>query len=107
MPLDQRVPSVDGLALQRNGALIMITNSVAGVGTEAARLVRSRDGWRHASMVETLPWPDRAPTTIASTPSGAYVSSSRLDRLLAGDASIERFTLRRVPPAAGRRRAQD
>jgi len=56
----------------------------------------STDGWRSASRLRQVePWPDPAPTTVATTPYGEYVVSGRLDVLLSGGTS-ESFTLRRM-----------
>lgn len=81
----------DGLLLEHPGALRLIDN------TSANRLVRlvSTDGWRTATVRESQPWPDPAPTTMARGRCGTYVLSGRLDLLLRGMPSDE-FRLRRL-----------
>jgi hypothetical protein len=94
--LDRPLVGGDGLALRRDGSLLVVTNTLGVAGTEAVRVLRPRDNWLRAETARTVgPWPDRAPTTIALAPSGAYVLSGRLDLLLGGDTTSNRFTLRR------------
>lgn len=94
--LDRSLPGADGLALRPDGQLIVVTNNLGGHSADAARILRQSHNWRRARHVSVTAWPDPVPTTVALTPSGAYVVSSRLDRLLAGDLSVEKFTLRRI-----------
>jgi sugar lactone lactonase YvrE len=95
--LDQPILGGDGLALRRDGSLIVVTNRLGSDGLSAVRVLRPGFGWRSATTTKLVnPWPDAAPTTVAVTPSGAYVLSGQLDKLLAGDQTQTTFTLRRL-----------
>lgn len=86
----------DGLALRPNGSLIVVTNALANLPGSSAAVheLRLLAGGRIAVPLRAQAWPDPAPTTVAVTPSGAYVVDGRLDVFLAGG-SAEDFVLRR------------
>lgn len=84
----------DGIALRRDGTLVVVTNALAPVpGASAAvhELVLRRDS---ALAYRVTPWADPAPTTVAATPHGDYVLDGHLDVLLGGGTSTD-FVLRR------------
>ncbi|MFD3406134.1 hypothetical protein ACFWUU_35950 [Kribbella sp. NPDC058693] len=85
----------DGLALQRDGRLIAITNKLGAAGVERATVLSSRDNYRTAQVRSVEPWPVSGPTTAAITPYGTYVLSGRIDVLIAGGWS-DQFTIRRM-----------
>lgn len=92
-----RLPSragTDGLLLHRDGSLAAVTNTLAARSTDAVTTFRSSDGWRSARLVRIEPWASKVPTTIASSPSGDYAVSGRLDVLLNGGTADD-FVLRR------------
>jgi hypothetical protein len=64
---------------------------------DAVSVLRSRDGWRSAGIRHrSEPWPVPGPTTVALTPSGAYVMSGQVGTLLTGSGVATDFTLRRL-----------
>ncbi|RSM90442.1 gluconolaconase [Kibdelosporangium aridum] len=83
------IGALDGLLLTGATTLDGIDN------TRANRVLRlsSTDGWRTATVRESLPWPDPAPTTMARGRCGTYVLTGRLDQLLSGTRTDE-FRLR-------------
>lgn len=88
----------DGIALGPDGALIVVTNSLAtSKGTDAVTVLRSADErWSAAEVVRQVrPWPVPAPTAAAVTPCGSYVLSGRAD-LLGKGITANDFILRRL-----------
>ncbi len=85
----------DGLALARDGRLIVITNKLGAPGIERATVLSSRDNYRGAEVRSVEAWPVAGPTTAAITPYGTYVLSGRIDVLIAGGQSDE-FTIRKM-----------
>jgi sugar lactone lactonase YvrE len=87
----------DGLALRPDGTLVVATNALAGIAGSRAAVheLALVAGGRVAVPLRSRAWPDPAPTTIAVTPSGAYVLDGRIDRMLAGTPATD-FVLRRV-----------
>ncbi len=87
----------DGMALRPDGTLIVVTNALAGLAGSRAAVheLALRAGGRVAVPLRDRAWPDPAPTTVAVTPSGAYVLDGRLDRFLAGGHAAD-FVLRRI-----------
>jgi len=85
----------DGLAFTADRRLIVVTNDLAGAGSNVVSVLRSTDGYRSARAVDVKPWPFAGPTTVALTPGGAYVLSGRLDVLIGGGQSNE-FELNRL-----------
>lgn len=92
----------DGMAFSSTGDLIVVTNSIGAAvgvpgGIDAVTVLCSRDGWRSASIRRRVdPWPVSGPTTVAVTPSGAYVMSGQVGVLLTGSGVATDFTLRRL-----------
>lgn len=86
--VDQPIGALDGLLLQK-GALIGIDNTAAN----RILTLRSTDNWTTAKVEASVPWPDRAPTTMAQSRCGVYVLSGRLDQLNPG---TDEFWLRRL-----------
>lgn len=95
--LDQPLVGGDGMALRRDGALVVVINSLTGSGANAISVLRGTRGWSAARTVSQQPWPDPDPTTVAITPSGGYVVSGHLRELATGNPT-DTFTLRRVQP---------
>lgn len=95
--LDQPVVGADGIALQTDGDLVLVTNTIASTGFDGVFLLRSTDGWTSASIVASTRWPDLNPTTVAITPQGDYVLSSKLSVLFGsqGKQTADGFFLRR------------
>src|SRR5256886_14450127 len=94
--LDRPLVGGDGMALRRDGALAVSTNSIGSTGENAEQVLRSSDGWATARQVwRSAPWPDPTPTTLAVTPSGTYALSGRLDVLISGG-TADTFTIRRL-----------
>jgi sugar lactone lactonase YvrE len=85
----------DGLALRPDGTLIVVTNALAGLPGSRAAVHELVLRGRFAVPLRTRAWPDPAPTTVAVTPSGAYVLDGRLDRFLTGAPAAD-FVLRRA-----------
>ncbi|MCM1970555.1 MULTISPECIES: hypothetical protein [unclassified Streptomyces] len=88
----------DGLAVLRNGDLVVVTNTMAtAAGREAVTVLRSGDCWNSAAVVKTVaPWPVAEPTTVADTPYGSYVLSGGVGTLFGGGAASDTFTLRKL-----------
>jgi sugar lactone lactonase YvrE len=93
--LDRPLIAGDGMALRRDGTLVVVTNGLGGAGTDAIQFVRPQPGWSSANVGPAVAWPDKSPTTVALTPRGAYVVAGRLDALLAGQTADD-FVLRRA-----------
>ncbi|MGH3432195.1 MAG: SMP-30/gluconolactonase/LRE family protein [Thermocrispum sp.] len=86
----------DGMLMRRDGALVVVTNRLGAPGVDAVTVLRGFASWSSAFEWRRVePWPVSAPTTIASSPHGAYVLSGRLDVLLGGDTS-DGFDLHRL-----------
>lgn len=87
--VDQPIGAPDGLLLRGHNTLEAVDN------TAANRVVtlRSKDNWSTASLTESQPWPDPAPTTMTHSRCGVYVLSGRLDTLPQGS---NEFLLRRL-----------
>lgn len=95
--LDQPLVGADGMALQADGSLVAVTNTLIGPGKNGVSVLRSDDGWRTARTERRVePWPDPAPTAVAVTPYGAYVVSGRPDRLVEAVGAVNEFSLRRL-----------
>ncbi|GLZ28665.1 hypothetical protein Lesp02_08550 [Lentzea sp. NBRC 105346] len=84
---DAPIGAPDGLLID-NGQLLAIDN------TAANRVIslKSTDNWTTAKVTKSVPWTDKAPTTMAKSPCGVYVLSGRLDQLNPG---TDEFWLRR------------
>lgn len=96
--LPQPLYGGDGIALRRDGSLIVMTNHLAtGKGTEGVTVLRPLDeNWSAARVVrQVAPWPVPAPTDVAVTPYGDYVLSGRADLLAKGTTSND-FILQRL-----------
>ncbi len=90
----------DGLAVHPDGTVVAVTNSLGSPqGTDAVRVLASRDGWRSAREQWTAPaWPVRGPSTVTVTPRGDYVLSGRLEVLFGPDHNTtDDFVLHRAP----------
>lgn len=93
--LDRPLPGADGLALRRNGDLVVVTNDFGVPGSvDALTVLRSRDNYRSATERGRDLWPVKNPTTVAVSPFGDYAVSGELAIWFAGGTS-DRFTLRR------------
>lgn len=96
--LSRPVVGGDGIALRRDGTLVVVINHLASTATESIAVLRSTDGWASARTVAWhSPWPDSAPTTAAVTRHGTYVIDGRLPDLFAGTPT-DGFTIRRLDP---------
>lgn len=95
--LDQPVVGADGIALQADGELVLVTNAIASTGFDGVFLLRSTDDWTSACAVASTRWPDADPTSVAITPQGDYVLSSKLSVLFGsqGKQTADGFLLRR------------
>jgi sugar lactone lactonase YvrE len=93
--LERPVAGADGMALRRDGSLVVVTNSLSGVGANAVTTLRGNRHWSAARTVVEQPWPGPDPTTVAITPRGGYVVSGHLRELATGQ-PVDTFTLRRV-----------
>jgi sugar lactone lactonase YvrE len=99
--LPQPLVGTDGMALTRGGDLVVVTNSIGAAvgvpgGVDAVSVLRSRDGWRSATLRHRVePWADAGPTTVALTPSGGYVMAGKVGTLLTGGVASD-FTIRRL-----------
>jgi hypothetical protein len=93
--LNRALPGADGIVLQRDRSLVVVTNKVASAGIDGVFRVRlSRDGFR-ATVTRERAWPDPAPTAVTIGANGApYILSGRLDLLFTGTTS-DAFTIRR------------
>lgn len=91
--LEKPLVGADGIAFRSDGALLVVTNSLASQGRNAVTVLRLAGGRGH--VVQEKAWPTTSPTTVAVTPHGAYVVSGNLDKLLAGtpvdDFRLDRF----------------
>lgn len=95
--LDRRLPGADGLALHRNGDLVVVTSNLGGQpdAVDALTVLRPRAGWHTAHEVGRTLWPVEDPTTVAVSPFGDYAVSGNLAILLGGLGTSAEFTLRR------------
>ncbi|ALG13821.1 SMP-30/gluconolactonase/LRE family protein [Kibdelosporangium phytohabitans] len=80
--LDTPLVGGDGLALQPDGSLVVVTNKLGVPGQDAVTVLRPRGLWSGAVVSKRTAWPITAPTTAAVTPYGTYVVNGRLDWLL-------------------------
>lgn len=85
----------DGMALRPDGRLIVVTNALSGLPGSRPAVHELALLGRFAVPLRTVAWPDPAPTTVAVTPSGAYVLDGRLDKFLTGTPAAD-FVLRRI-----------
>jgi sugar lactone lactonase YvrE len=92
--LDTPLIGGDGLAVQRDGSLISVTNALGVPGADAVRTVVGDRGFRSGRSIKEKAWPVAGPSTVAVTPHGAWVLSGRLEVILAGGSSPD-FVLRR------------
>ncbi|ONI73390.1 hypothetical protein ALI144C_46670 [Actinosynnema sp. ALI-1.44] len=94
--LDKPLVGGDGLALQPDGSLVVVTNKLGGPGEDAVTVLRPRGLWAGAAVTKHTAWPISAPTTAAVTPYGTYVVNGRLDWLLLEGRVSDEFFLSRV-----------
>jgi sugar lactone lactonase YvrE len=93
--LDRPLLGADGLALHRNGDLVVVTNDLSAPGAVDALIVlRSPDNYRTAHERSRDLWPIQDPTTVAVSPFGDYAVSGELAVWFTGGTS-DTFTLRR------------
>ncbi|TWP52167.1 SMP-30/gluconolactonase/LRE family protein [Lentzea tibetensis] len=91
--LEQPLVGADGIAFRPDGALLVVTNSLASQGRNAVTVLRIAGGQAH--VVREKAWPTTSPTTVTVTPHGAYVVTGYLDKLLAGT-PVDDFRLDRL-----------
>lgn len=85
----------DGMVLRRDGTLVVVTNTLAGLAGSTAAVHELALTSRAAIPLRTTPWRDPAPTTAAETPYGVYVVDGRVDEFLVGGSATD-FVLRRL-----------
>jgi DNA-binding beta-propeller fold protein YncE len=93
--LDRPLVGGDGMALRRDGTLVVVANTLAGAGDNTVSVLRGTRGWSAARTTSRQPWPDQDPTTVAVTPAGSYVVTGHLRELATGH-PLDTFILRRV-----------
>ena len=95
--LDRPLVGADGIALHRNGDLVVVTNNLGGSpdAVDALTVLRPRDNWHAARELSRDLWPVNDPTTVAVSPFGDYAVSGELAVLLGGAGTSDIFTLRR------------
>lgn len=79
------------LALDSDGLLIAVTNTLGGSGTDAVTRLRLSRDWSEAGVADQKPWAEAA-TTAAVRGRDVWAVSGDLDILLSGGTSDE-FTL--------------
>ncbi|MFG1708683.1 SMP-30/gluconolactonase/LRE family protein [Nonomuraea sp. M3C6] len=95
VPLDRPLTGADGIALRRDGSLLVVRNRLSETPANAVAVVRPAKDWKSARVASQRFWKDPAPTTAAADPRGRfYVLSGRMDLLFAGK-PVDAFTLRR------------
>ncbi|MEO3875688.1 SMP-30/gluconolactonase/LRE family protein [Nonomuraea sp. B12E4] len=95
VPLDRPLTGADGIALRRDGSLLVVRNRLSQTPANAVAVVRPAKDWESAKVAGQKFWKDPAPTTAAADPNGRfYVLSGRMDLLFAGK-PVDTFTLRR------------
>jgi sugar lactone lactonase YvrE len=95
--LDHPLVGADGIALHRNGDLVVVTNNLGGApeAVDALTILRPRNDWHAARELSRDLWPVDDPTTVADAPFGDYAVSGNLAILLGGLGTSDEFTLRR------------
>ncbi|SMC89281.1 SMP-30/gluconolactonase/LRE family protein [Kibdelosporangium aridum] len=86
----------DGLAFQRDGSLVVVTNKLGVPGEDAVTVLRPRSLWASAVVTRHTQTPISAPTTAAVTPYGTYVVHGRLDWLFNEQKLSNEFFLSRI-----------
>ncbi|MBF8186626.1 SMP-30/gluconolactonase/LRE family protein [Nonomuraea sp. K274] len=95
VPLDRPLTGADGIALRRDGSLLVVRNRLSATPANAVAVVRPAKDWKSARVTSQRFWKDPAPTTAAADPRGRfYVLSGRMDLLFVGK-PVDTFTLRR------------
>lgn len=85
----------DGMALRRDGTLVVVTNALGGLPGSRAAVHELALVGSVAVPLRSRAWPDPAPTTAAVTPYGTYVLDGHLDAFLTGG-SATNLVLRRI-----------
>lgn len=93
--LDGGVVGADGITLEADGSLIVVTNALSGEATDKVVELRLSRDWTSARVVESRIWPDRVPTTAAAARGTVWVLSGNMDVLLSGAGTSDEFTVRR------------
>ncbi|CAM3989143.1 SMP-30/gluconolactonase/LRE family protein [Kibdelosporangium persicum] len=94
--LDKPLVGGDGIAFQRDGSLVVVTNKLGTPGEDAVTVLRPKGLWSGAEVTKRTAWPIPAPTTAAVTPYGTYVVNGRLDWLLHEQKLSNEFFLSRI-----------
>jgi DNA-binding beta-propeller fold protein YncE len=92
--LDRPLVGGDGLAVQKDGTVISVTNTLLAPGADAVRTIVGDRGFRSGRSIKYRTWSVAGPSTVAVTPRGARVLSGRLEVLVAGGTSPD-FVLKR------------
>jgi sugar lactone lactonase YvrE len=94
--LDKPVVGGDGLAFQRDGSLVVVTNKLGVPGEDAVTVLRPRGLWSGAVVTKRTATAISAPTTAAVTPYGTYVVHGRLDWLFNEQKLSNEFFIARI-----------
>jgi hypothetical protein len=92
------VNSIDGLLLQKDGSLIVVSNNFTGEGFgEAVYKLRTRDGWHSASIVgEQKIEGGVFPTTVTEVDGAVYVNYSYLPDLVMKKPQVQAFKIQKI-----------
>ncbi len=96
--LDQAINSVDGLLLQEDKALILVTNNFTGQGfDEAVYKIVSDDDWKSGRVVASKKIEGGVfPTTVTEVNGKVYVNYSHLPELAQKKPTVEQFQIERI-----------
>ncbi len=96
--VEGNVHSIDGLLLQKDGSLIVVSNNFLGEGfSEAVYKLRSRDGWRSAFIVgEQKIEGGVFPTTVTEVDGEVYVNYSYLPSLMMKKPEVKAFKIQKI-----------
>jgi hypothetical protein len=96
--VEGKVNSIDGLLLQKDGSLIVVSNNFTGEGfSEAVYKLRSRDAWRTASIVgEQKTEGGVFPTTVTEVDGAVYVNYSYLPSLVMKKPEVQVFKIQKI-----------
>ena len=96
--VEGKVNSIDGLLLQKDGSLIVVSNNFTGEGfDEAVYKLRSRDGWRSASIVGREKIEGGVfPTTVTEVDGAVYANYSYLPALVMHKPEVKTFKIQKI-----------
>ena len=96
--VSQNLNSIDGLLVNSNNELLVVSNNFTGQGySEAVYKLTSQDSWSSASVVDTFNVEGNVyPTTLASKNGTIYANYSHLPALILEQPNVDVFTIQKV-----------